>query len=176
MTSYPQSPVTPLYSLSSMETHRDNFLWIDFNSQKVAIELLDYLKVISGLSCYNTRWYSFILIMYLCHVCVECVTGWSDLDSYLGNFQGSLANLLTLLTLYLVRNLCPNYQGMFVSHPSYVITCLKTVFANIFEKNVRHDARVILLLPISEICKSTDYRSINVHRTLCKSFNTNPFY
>ena len=97
-------------------------------------------------------------------------------NSYLGNFQGSLANLLTLLTLYLVRNLCPNYQGMFVSHPSYVITCFKTVPANIFEKNVRHDACVILLLPISEICKSTDYRSINVHRTLCKSFNTNPFY
>ena len=57
-------------------------------------------------------------------------------NSYLGNFQGSLANLLTLLTLCLVRNICPNYQGMSVSHPSYVITCLKIVPANIFEKKI----------------------------------------
>ena len=73
-------------------------------------------------------------------------------NSYLGNFQASLANLLTLLTLYLVRNICPNYQGMLVNHPPYVITCLKTFPANILEKRFRHDAHVILL-PISEICK-----------------------
>ena len=62
-------------------------------------------------------------------------------------------------TLYLVRSGCPNYQGMPVSHPPYVIACFKTVLCNFLRENSRHDTYVfILLLTNKKICKSTDHR------------------
>ena len=58
-----------------------------------------------------------------------------------------------LLTLYLVRNVCSNYQGMFVSYPPYLITCFKTVLAIFLEKILAMTHVFILLLPNKEICK-----------------------
>ena len=43
---------------------------------------------------------------------------------------------LMLLTLYLVRNCCPNYQGMFVSYPPYVITCFKNSSVKVTDHRV----------------------------------------
>ena len=63
----------------------------------------------------------FVNVLYM--LCVDFVTGKNDLDSYLENFQVNLEKVPVTSTLYLVRSGCPNYQGMPVSHPPYVITC-----------------------------------------------------
>ena len=69
LTGYPELPVTSLYSLSLM-------VFLDWFQQPKScywtrLDSQSYIRT----SCYNTRWYSFMLIMYLCHLCVDFVTG-----------------------------------------------------------------------------------------------------
>ena len=79
-------------------------------------------------------------------LCVEFVTGKTTLIRTLKISRSTWEKFPVTSTLYLVRSGCPNYQGMPVSHPPYVIPCFKTVLAIFFEKILAMTHVFILLL------------------------------